>query len=348
MAAERGIGVVGDGIIGLSVALELASRGANVTVFGDTQPGAATPASGGLLAPSVGASRLPGAAVAFHFASRDLFPGYLASLREGVSLSLGLLQTLADSTPAPSSPDSITLTKSDLARFEPALGHLPGALLHTKDGILDPVQLHQALKKTVESIDRVAMVGRADAVHVGTEAIVVGAGKRYAFDRIVLAAGAWLSRLELPTQVGKFVRPLKGQMVALKGAPLSHAIMADHGYLIPRGDTTIAGSTSEEAGFDATTTPATIQELREKAAHLCPALRGAEVHSAWAGLRPATPDFLPILGADERAPKLVYACGHSRNGILLAPATAKVIADILESKKPSWDLSAFRASRFLA
>lgn len=348
MSADRGIGVVGDGIIGLSVALELASRGTQVTVFGDAQPGAATQASGGLLAPSVGASRMPPAAVPFHFGSRDLFPSYLASLAEHVSLTPGLLQTTDGSSPAPASPESVVLTKSELAQFEPALSHLPGALLHKKDGVLDPVELHRALKKTLQSARGVRFVGPGTAVQIGTEAIVVAEGTPHAFERIVLAAGAWLSRMELPTQVGKFVRPLKGQMVALKSAPISHAIMADHNYLIPRGDTTIAGSTSEEAGFDSSTNAATIEDLRAKAGHLCPALRGAEVQSAWAGLRPATPDFLPILGADERLPQLVYACGHSRNGILLAPATAKVIADILESKKPTWDLSAFRPSRFLA
>lgn len=345
MAAE--IGVVGNGIIGLSVALELANRGARVTVFGDAQPGAATQASGGLLAPSVGASRLPPSATPFHFASRDLFPEYLASLEEQVRLSLGLLQT-EGSTAGPASADSVALTKSDLARLEPALGHLPGALLHKRDGIVDPVHLHQTLKRTAEANPRIRLASRAVAVQTNEGAVVATGSERHVFARVVLAAGAWLSRIALPTDIGRFVRPLKGQMVALRARLLSHAIMADHSYLIPRGDTTIAGSTSEEAGFDSSTTPGTIEEIRASAVRLCPALGNAELHSSWAGLRPATPDLLPVLGPDERLPQLVYACGHSRNGILLAPATAKAIADLLESKAPRWDLSAFRPTRFLS
>ena len=346
---QPAMAVIGDGIIGLSIALELARRGLPVTVFGDTRPGAATGASGGLLAPSVGAAHLPPTVVPFYFASRDLFPEYLGALKDPkLSVALGLLQPSDGSAPAERL-ESTILSKTELAQLEPALGHLPGAVLHTKDGVLDPVLLQRALRRAVESHPKARFIPkRVDALRMANRPTILAGGEEHTFERVVLAAGAWLSEMDLPTAIGQFVRPLKGQMVAMTGSPLSHAIMAEHSYLIPRGNTTIAGSTSEDAGFDTRTVPETIAALRTQAAELCPALADAPVGAAWAGLRPASPDFLPILGSDQQWPALLYACGHSRNGILLAPATAHAIADLTESKKPRWDLTPFSPSRFLA
>ena len=90
----------------------------------------------------------------------------------------------------------------------------------------------------------------------------------------------------------------------------------------------------EHVGFDSSTSPEGIASIRERAARLCPSLARATIHLSWAGLRPITPDLLPIIGADPERPRVIYACGHSRNGILLAPLTAVAVADIIAGAVP--------------
>ena len=103
---------------------------------------------------------------------------------------------------------------------------------------------------------------------------------------------------------------------------------------------------TEQAGFDTTTTPGAIAALRAAAVRLCPVLASAPVLREWAGIRPATPDMLPIIGGDADLPWLLYACGHSKNGILLAPATARAIVALVQDNRPEWDLAPFSISRF--
>jgi glycine oxidase len=123
--------------------------------------------------------------------------------------------------------------------------------------------------------------------------------------------------------------------------------MAGHVYLVPRGAETVVGATSEESGFDVTVHPATIEELRRGATALVPALLSAPVARTWAGIRPATPDMLPIIEQDPELPSVVYAVGHSRNGILLAPLTAMAVAELVEGVPQSFDLRPFSVSRFI-
>ena len=119
--------------------------------------------------------------------------------------------------------------------------------------------------------------------------------------RIVLAAGAWSAAIDgLPRRIP--VRPLKGQMLAVAGPPLRHAVMGDDVYLVPRDGEIAIGATVEEAGFDVTIDPNAIERLRQAAIRVCPALRDAAVLRTWAGIRPATPDMLPILGAEPDRP----------------------------------------------
>jgi glycine oxidase len=102
----------------------------------------------------------------------------------------------------------------------------------------------------------------------------------------------------------------------------------------------------EDVGFDAGTTETAIAGLRAAAAAACPAFAGQPARAAWSGLRPASPDLLPILGRDPDHAELLYACGHSRNGILLAPLTGSVIAALAANEHPGWDLSPFAIGRF--
>jgi glycine oxidase len=163
---------------------------------------------------------------------------------------------------------------------------------------------------------------------------------------VVNCAGAWAGQIgphSFPT------RPVKGQMLCLimpQKELVRHVIRAPEVYLIPRSDgRMLVGATAEEAGFDKRTIPKTIQKLRQSALDLVPRLADARFLEAWAGLRPGTPDKLPILGATP-TPGYFVASGHFRDGILLAPITAKVMAKMIAGQKLECDLRAFSADRF--
>jgi glycine oxidase len=125
-----------------------------------------------------------------------------------------------------------------------------------------------------------------------------------------------------------------------------HVVRAPGAYLIPRSDgRLLIGATQEEAGFDKNTVPGTIQQLRRAAIEIVPRLAEARILEAWAGLRPGTPDELPILG-ETATPGYLVATGHFRDGILLAPATAKVMGQVICGQEVDFDLGAFAPARF--
>jgi glycine/D-amino acid oxidase-like deaminating enzyme len=168
----------------------------------------------------------------------------------------------------------------------------------------------------------------------------------FAARKVVNCAGAWAGAIgpyAIPT------RPVKGQMLCLampSRTLIKHVIRAPKVYLIPRSDgRLLVGATVEEAGFDKRTHPDTIQRLRMSALQLVPKLADARILEDWAGLRPGTPDSLPILGATP-IPNYFVATGHFRDGILLAPITAQIMADVIEDRKPAYDLKAFSPARF--
>ena len=130
------------------------------------------------------------------------------------------------------------------------------------------------------------------------------------------------------------------------GARPRRVIYGPGAYIVPRGQRILVGATLERAGFDPSTTPAALAELRRGAAAIWPAIAELPMASSWAGLRPVTPDLLPIIGPDPDHPCLIYACGHSRNGILMAPLTADCVAAIVAGSAPPADLTPFRVDRF--
>jgi glycine/D-amino acid oxidase-like deaminating enzyme len=164
--------------------------------------------------------------------------------------------------------------------------------------------------------------------------------------KVVNCAGAWSGQIGLhnfPT------RPVKGQMLCLAMPSrefIRHVIRSPEVYLIPRSDgRLLVGATVEEAGFDKRTVPDTIQRLHRAALELVPKLADGRILEDWAGLRPGTPDDLPILGTTS-TPGYYVATGHFRDGILLAPITAQVMTDVVEDRKPELDLAAFSPQRF--
>jgi glycine oxidase len=164
---------------------------------------------------------------------------------------------------------------------------------------------------------------------------------------VVLAAGAWSAGIAgLPRPLA--VRPIKGQMVAVRPRemPIRHVVGGGGAYCVPRDDGRIVvGATVEDEGFDERVDPASTDALVGAVSAAVPALRDAPVESRWTGLRPGTADDLPILGEDPELPGLLYATGHYRNGILLAPLTADIVTAVVRGDDPPVDMGPFSAVR---
>ncbi len=151
-------------------------------------------------------------------------------------------------------------------------------------------------------------------------------------DRVVIACGAWSARLLAPLGIELPIRPVRGQMLLFRAAPglLTRIVLGDGYYLIPRRDGhVLAGSTLEETGFDASTTAAARAEITRAATALAPALAGVDIVAHWAGLRPGSPSGIPYIGEVAGIDGLYVNAGHFRNGVLLAPASARLLSDIL-------------------
>ncbi len=349
--------VIGGGLAGLCVALELAARGAGVLVLEPGRAGSASPAAAGMLAPSVERSRGP----AHHFAiaARDHYPGFLERIATETGRSVptahrGVLQLASGSAAEALKQDLPTgsewMAAADVAALEPALSRCDGAALHPLDGAVDNVRLLEAVRALLHLLPRVRveriaataldLTGDQPAVH--TEH-----GDRITADRVVLASGAWASQLDgLPRSLP--IEPVRGQMLSYADVPVHRVTYGAEGYIVPRGGETLAGSTMEHAGFDGDVTQAGVAALREIAAGIAPVLGTVREGRSWAGLRPATPDLQPILGTDPQHPALLYACGYSRNGILLAPLAALCLAQLTVGEEPAHDLAPFAVGRFVS
>jgi glycine oxidase len=169
-------------------------------------------------------------------------------------------------------------------------------------------------------------------------------------DRVVIAAGSWAGQIDIEG-VGERVpvRPVRGQLLHLgwDGPPLARVLWSDRCYMVPWEDgTLLVGATVEDAGFDERATAAGVRELIDAATDLVPGVASAAFLGARVGLRPGTPDGLPIIGRSLRLPHLMYATGHYRNGILLAPLTAELVADAILDDRLDPALSMTSPSRF--
>jgi glycine oxidase len=357
MTSSPDVVVVGGGLVGLACALALVDRGAAVALVAEVRAGAASPASAGILGPSLGEA--DPATRAIGLAARDRFPRYIEDLRahtgaavaldrEGI-LDVALEKRDAERLLAELPAGAEWVDGPELRRLEPALSDAAGAVLLPHDGAVDNVALLDAMQRCARATARLRRVeGAVVRIEAGEDrgAAIVADGSMVEGSALVLAAGAWTGAIGgVPRRIP--VVPVRGQILVLGAAPLRHVVHADEGYLVPRGgDRTLVGSTSEDVGFDASTTAAGIAALARVATRLCPSLVGTPPVSEWAGLRPMTPDGRPLIGREPRAPALVYAAGHSRNGVLLAPLTGDCVAALLCGESPPVDLSLFAPDRF--
>jgi glycine oxidase len=339
--------VIGGGIIGLSLANSLRKRGATVLVVERGEPGReASQAAGGMLVdcPLETASALQELATA----SARNYPEFAHELEieSGMKVDLRDTGTLLQHENTP-----CDFPAADVAQLEPALaeGKTIGEAVYLKERSVDPRALTAAAFKTAKSREVDFSSGdTVTAVDVSSNRAsgVTTSKTSFVGAKVVNCAGAWsgqIGPIAFPT------RPVKGQMLCLampSRTLLKHVIRTPKAYLIPRTDgRLLVGATVEEAGFDKRTDPGTIKRLHQLALELVPKLRDAKILEDWAGLRPGTPDGLPILG-ETAVPGYYVATGHFRDGILLAPVTAQIMTDVMEGRKPEYDLTAFSASRF--
>jgi glycine oxidase len=363
--------VVGAGIIGCACARSIADAGLNVVVVDPGPPGrGASSAAAGLLAPQYEESG--GADPFFDLCdrSRATYPDFAGALREETGLDVELrregmlvlaltdddeeelerrLAWQRDAGLAAERVDADTLrTMEPLVTPEARWGlYLPN------DIQVDNVRVCQALTRSLKERGVEIRVGDpVAALEVHGDRVTgvrLASGERLRAGRTVVAAGAWSAQIGgLPRPLP--VRPIRGQMVELQSrGPGPNRILASRAgrYIVPRLDgRLLAGSTVEEAGFDASPSADGLLGILQAVQRIAPELRGARLGPTWAGLRPGTPDGHPILGPEPEMPGLIYATGHFRNGILLAPITALVVAELATDTKPRLDLSPFRPDRF--
>lgn len=349
--------IIGAGLVGLCCATALATLGHRVTLLAVARQGEASAAAAGILAPSV--SQWPGAAGHFAVRARDRFPSLVETLKASTGIDiplnrLGVLELAHDESDsvhmaAGTTRNSTWLDAGELARLEPALGQHPGALLHPDDGAVNNLVLMRALKTFLAAHPRVTVrVDTATHLKPGGDGIVITTFSEQTLSApyVVLAAGCWTPHIGgLPRALQ--IAPLRGQMMSLAGSPIRHVVIGRGGYVVPRGDgRVLAGTTADDTGFDASTTEEGLLTVRRIATALCPPLASARMLNGWAGLRPMTPDGLPIIGVEPALPGLLYASGHSRNGVLTAPLTGDCIAALVAREAPECDLAPFSPTRF--
>lgn len=354
--------VVGGGVIGLSIARELAPRKSVLLLDRGPTGGGTSWAAAGMLSPL---SEADDQGPFFQLCSRSfaLYEEFVCCLGEETGIDCGYsdnegVLTLATSEEAVATLqgraawqrkagfDVELLSGDEVRKLEPLVtAPVQSALLMPRERSVAPRQLVNAIRESclnrgvdiltgmqVESISR-------NSVRVGHT--------HFEAPCIIVASGVWsgeVKGLDPPIPV----QPRKGQILSLgtTSKVFNRIIRWQRTYFVPRsGGDLIVGATEEDAGFDGANTPAGIGQLLNEAQQISSHVGACPILEMWAGFRPATPDRLPILGPSA-IPGVYYATGHYRNGVLLAPVTASIIADLVENRKPGVSMESFLPSRF--
>jgi len=364
-AARTDVVVVGGGLVGCALAAELAERGRAVIVIERSEPGAeASGAAAGMLSPQ-SESRARDAFFDLAVESRGLYPAWVRRLEAATGADVGYRKTgllHCRFEPDESGGEAFAwqraagLAAVEMSRAE--LGGMAGGALSPEvrgavyfpdEAVVDPRRLTRAAwmcaaRRGADVRSGISVVGfrveKGVCRGVDTDAGAIEA------DAVVDAAGAWAA-FEGRLPVTLPVAPVRGQIVelSLPQQPLGSVVASGDVYVVPRPDgTLLLGSTAERVGFRKEVTAEAVGRLVAAATRLVPALASARFVAAWSGLRPATPDGWPVLGGSP-VRGLFFAAGHFRNGILLAPVTAAILADLLTGA-PARDLAPFSVERF--
>ena len=357
--------IIGAGVAGLATGWRLAQAGASVTVLERAQPGqGATGASAGMISPA--GEQASGAAVAFGQRSALLWPDFAAELEAQSGLPInyvrdGALLVASEEAQIPAlaarAANDPALQAIDLPRaleIDPLLSlAIAGAWWAPEEARVDSRRLGPALARAFVRAGGTLQRNEA-AVRFEIEENLVAAlhtpFHKYHADAFVIAAGAWSGQFAgVPAALLPLVKPVKGEMISFASpegfAGPRHVIWGGEIYLVPRGRHVLAGATVAETGFDTSITDASRDWLRDGALALVPSLGGCEIDDHWAGLRPGSPDGLPIFGPTAIG-NLFVASGQFRNGILFAPALAEAMHDSVLSGTLPAALAAFDPLRF--
>jgi glycine oxidase len=358
------VAIAGGGVIGLACSLVLRRRGLQVTVLeAGTAMKEASWAAGGMLA--VEDPENPPPMLPLSRYSRGLYKGFLQEIEtlSGKSVPLRTHQTVQVLDTAQEGKSGVLLAREEAQRLVPGLAGTAAGYLLLEEASLDPRDLCVALPLAARAAgvvlrehERVLSV-RVSSDQVSSEA----AGSRgvllttergvLRFDAFINCCGAWAGALDPSSGVA----PSKGQMLVIaqpESAQLTRVLRSPDVYLIPRGRTSdlesriVIGATIEDAGYSKQVEPDALAILRKRAAALWPPAMDAPYVESWAGLRPRSGDGLPMIGRQpESGAAQFLATGHFRNGILLAPGTAHVIADLVCGTTPAVDLASFAPHR---
>ena len=368
--------IIGAGVIGLSLAWRLRQQGVTVLLVEKGEPAReATSAAGGMIAGCDPAN--PPALRALMTASAAMYPAFVDELKaeafESPDLRChGAIAFFAEDE-QPACAGARLLADAELQQLEPGIAR-HGRAYFLPECSVDPRKLGSALEKAARTLGADFVTGSAVnevAVLAGRATGVRTAKAFYPAAAVVNCAGAWAAMLQ---PFGAPTRPVKGQMVcvlpkahrgkgslepalsspkdgasassASDGPLIRHVVRAPEVYIIPRSDgRMLLGATLEEAGFDKRVDPDTVQRFVEAASAIVPEIANLRIHEAWAGLRPGSPDGLPIMGATSLKGYYV-ATGHYRDGILLAPVTAQLMRQVLTGRSPEIDITPFSPQRF--
>jgi len=343
--------VVGSGIIGLSIAFELALAGHRVKVITRNYEEGASWVAGGMLAPY--SEGLEGDLLTFSTESLSLYPEFLDRLGEvsklSVSVRYGILRLAVSEEEYDKIAKKINnlktevekLDEAELSRREPLLaGVFAGGFFFAREGSVDTEKMMDALLFACENLKVSLIVDEIVEVCRKNEKIdsVVGLKDTYNADFYVFATGAWSRSL-----LGIPVLPVKGQILKIKGVELDRVYYSEVSYIIPKDNYVLVGATSEDAGFDGRVTLGGVKDLLDGAIRVMPSLSRAELLGVKVGFRPATPDKKPILWVGDN---YAICTGHYRNGILWAPVSAHTILSFVERGERSPFFSAFSLGRF--
>lgn len=373
--------VVGAGVIGCAIAYELARRGADVLVMDSRGVGrGATQASAGMLVPYIEGYR-HGPLLELTVRSLSLYDQFVADVRTDSDRRVPYVRSgsLEVST-ADEAVDRLQTVASDLTAAHVPCTLLDAAATHDLEPLVAPdvsagllIPEHgylvardfttalaaaaarwgatfmssersdpPATSGALEQVRRLAVADRDLRVETEKSAVVAR--------HVVLAAGCWSGGVEIEGVPAVPVRPVRGQLLHLAwiGQPLRRITWSSRCYMVPLDDgTVLVGATVEEAGFDERATVAGVRDLLDAACELIPHAWQAGFLGARVGLRPGTPDDLPIVGSSSRMPGLVYATGHYRNGVLLAPLTAKLVSDLVLDRRTDPALAMTSPDRFV-